>query len=452
MAGTFQVGGLASGLDTQAIVDALTDAQRAPIRRLEKQRTAFEIQLSGLGALRSALESFNDAVQGLKDNGVVGVTVRNAPTGVSATADSSAAAGRYDIRVDELASAAKARSQQFGSKFDQVTGGMLQLQMDGVNYDINIDDGATLLQVAQAINASSAPVDAAVIDNGSGAYLTITSKNTGHEIGAAPETALSFTEAPTGALGTPLSLQTVALATNARFEIDQLPFERRSNEVGDAIPGVSLNLEQTMGVSGALVLGRDLEETKKQLETFIAAYNRVNGIIEGELNVGADIDRTRGLAGDPALKSLQRQLRQVLTTSVESLGGDFKTLADIGVKTGRDGSLSVDSTTLDKALTKDPEAINGLFSAVDGITEAVERLVDVQTETSSGILSVRTDGIRDSLDNIDLQITSYETRVEKFRETLLNQFIAMEQIVSSLNSTSSFLNNFKLPGFSQGSK
>jgi len=124
---------------------------------------------------------------------------------------------------------------------------------------------------------------------------------------------------------------------------------------------------------------------------------------------------------------------------VTGLAG-VRTLADVGLKTNRDGSLTVDATTLTSAMSRDPSAIDTIFSrATDGISAVVGSMVDQQTSTGSGVLALGQKGLSNRIESLDKQILSMQLRVDAYKKGLLAQFTAMEDVLSSLKSTSNYL-------------
>ncbi|HYG67295.1 MAG TPA: flagellar cap protein FliD N-terminal domain-containing protein, partial [Anaeromyxobacteraceae bacterium] len=172
MDATFRAGGLASGMDTSAIIDQLVELESRPLDLLAKRKSAFQAQVSALGDIASRLGALQTAAKSLGDDGVLAATVASTNTGFSAAPGSGAVAGRYAVTVQELARASKWRSGAFAST-DRVAGGTLSLRVQGVDLPaITIADGATLGEVADAIRGSGAAVSAVVLNDGTSSYLS----------------------------------------------------------------------------------------------------------------------------------------------------------------------------------------------------------------------------------------------------------------------------------------
>lgn len=440
----FRAGGLASGLDSNAIIDQLVALEKRPIDLMTARQDALKMQVSILGDLASRLSALQTAATSLKRDGVLKLSTSSTPNTFSVTPTTGGSAGRYSVQVQSLAQAAKARSAGFVPGTDVVRGGTLDLNVRGTAYSVALTDGMTLSEVATAINQAGAPVSAVVLSDGTRDYLSVTARDTGYPVAGAPGDALSITETSTGSLGQPLGLAITQAATNATVVVDGLPMTRTTNDVSDAVPGARLSLK-TLGAAEDVVLGYDTAETKKNLETFVAAYNKVLELVQGELNVPAAADRARTLAGDSVVRNVQSALQRVVSTTVPGLG-TVRALADLGVQTNRDGTLSIDDAKLSAAMTREPASVDALFStASTGLGDVVDALVDQYTAPTSGLVTARKDGLNRNIRQMDETIERMNVRVDGYRQNLIAQFTAMETVVSGFKALSNYLTNNPFP-------
>jgi flagellar hook-associated protein 2 len=432
-----QAGGLASGLDTNSIIDSLVSLQRTPITQIEERMKAVKIRVSALSTVATQLKALGTALDDLSNNGVRAASVTSKNTAFTATTASGAVPGRFSVQIDQLATAAKARSGLLPSETAPVAGSTLAFSIDGTTTNIEIADGTPLNEVADQLNASGLPITAAVLFDGTRGVLSLSRTTTGHTVGSDPSTALSITETVTGSTGTALGLTTTA-AKNTVAQIDGLRFERQSTRIVGAVPGVSIEATAEGGASETLSVAEDAAKTKERVQTFITAYNAIAKNIQSELDITADTDRGKTLAGDTSLRLLQGQLQRTLTSSLGS--GGLQTLADLGLKTGRDGTLSLDDATFTKALERDGAGVDRLFSKTGAIGVAISNVVSGFTD-ADGILPQRTTSFNAETRRLEDDKLKKEARLEAFRAQLVMQFTAMENIVASMNSTSSFLTN-----------
>jgi flagellar hook-associated protein 2 len=436
---TFRAGGLASGMDTNSIVDQLVNLEQRPMDLLRQRQSALKTQVSTIGDILAKLSDFKTAIKSLSDAGTIGTKVTSTNTGFSAVSGSAAVAGSYSVTVGTLAQSAGARSQAFAAETSPVKGGTLTLNVMGTDYNMIVPDGAALSDVALLIRQSGAPVSAVVLSNGTNAYLSITNRNSGHPIGGVPADALTITEIANGDLGQPLSAAMVQTASNASVEVNGLTFTRQSNTLADVIPGVTMTLKGTTVGAETLTIDNDTDGTATNLKKLVDTYNNVMKALQKQLQVTPESDRSTLLAGDAALRGLQRKLQSLLTSEVGG-SANVRTLADVGVKTARDGSISLDTTILAKAITRDAGAVNNLFSlATTGLSALATKLVDNATNATDGTLVSKRKGLSDNIKSIDTQLDRMQIRLDAFRLGLINQFTAMEKVVSNMKSIGNFL-------------
>lgn len=440
---SFTAGGLASGLDSNSIIDSLVAANSAPLNSMKFKQQGLQAQVSAVGNLSSLLSAINTAVQKLNTGGVRSVAVASGNLGFTATTGSSASASRSSIQVEQLAAAAKLRSQGFASGTSAVRGGAYHLGVQGTNYDLTVADGTSLSDLATQINALGAPVVASVISDGTKSYLSIANQNTGFAVGGDASQALTLSADVTGSQGMALTTSVTSTAKNAKLNIDNLEVERQTNEVADVIPGATLSLKAVTALPEDLVLTDDPTGTATNLTSFISAYNTLAKAVQAQLNVSDTTSRGATLAGDSSVRSMQQAL-QTLVSKVVSGNGAVRTLADLGVKTERDGTLTLDSARLTKALAADPSAVNNIVSnRTDGLAVAFAALTTHYTNAEDGIFTARQSGINSSLKDLSKQEEVFQTRLDALRANLLAQFSAMEKLVSSLKSTGAYLTSLQ---------
>jgi len=440
----FRAGGLASGLDANAIIDQMVALEKRPIDLMAARQDALKMQVSLLGDLASRLSTLRAAAIRLKRDGVLKLSTNSTPSTFSVTPTTGGSAGRYSVEVQALAQAAKARSAGFVPGTDVVRGGTLDLNVRGSAYTVTLTDGMALSEVATAINQTGAPVSAVVLSDGARDYLSVTARDTGYPVGGAPGDALAITEMSTGSLGQPLGLAITQAATNATVVVDGLTMTRTTNDVLGAVPGVRLSLQRP-GAAEDVVVGYDTAQTKKNLDSFVSAYNGVLKLVQGELDVSASANRARTLAGDSVVRSVQAALQRVVSTTVSGLG-TVRALADLGVQTNRDGTLSIDDAKLAAAVAREPASVDALFStASTGLGDVVDALVDQYIAPTSGLVTTRKDGLNQNIRRLDETLERMNVRLDGYRKNLIAQFSAMETVVSGFKAIGNYLVNNPFP-------
>jgi len=179
--------------------------------------------------------------------------------------------------------------------------------------------------------------------------------------------------------------------------------------------------------------------SRKNLQSFADGYNKLVAYLQAQLNLGETADRNTSLAGNSAVRSLKAAVQKLTSTTVDGLGG-VRTLADLGLKTAKDGSLSIDNASFQRALSTDPEAVDRIFSEEGvGIAALVKDLSDTNLKSADGILSSQVTGLNAQLRALDSQKSQAQQRVDRFRSGLIAKFTAMEQVISGLKQSGSYL-------------
>lgn len=431
MAITF--GGLATGMDTNAIVDALMQIERAPINRLESDKAFYNNRLKAFSELENKLKSFREAAEAIDSaNELSSASIESSSDAyVSATADSGAAVGSYQVTVEALAQQQKDVSQGYASKSSASFGtGTLNLTVGVDVHPITIDSENNSLEgIAEAINIADVGVSATIINDGTGTPYRLVL--TGESV------ADSFSldgSGLTGGTDANPAMSNTQLAQQAHVVIDGIDIYSDSNNVTDAIPGLSLELLTADNtVKTTLNVSQDNAATEEKIKEFVDAYNSIINFIESQ--------KSADWGNDSSFRSVKRRMQDLLVTPLSGVGS-YSTLSQLGVETQRDGTITLSSTKLTDAMAEDYDSVVGLFAGaggVDGIAAQFASYLEDMTDSVDGIYASRKKSTSSTVSRIDQRIEILELRMEQRENTLRSKFSAMEELVSSLNAQSSFL-------------
>jgi len=439
------ISGLASGIDWQSMVEQLIDIERRPMLLIQQRKDALSLEKSAWQDVEKTVTTLMNKAEALLDTSFDAKLATSSDTSVlRATAQSTAVAATYQVKALQLAQSHQVRSKQVADvNADLGLSGTFSLGGDGTLYGVTVEATDSLSELAAKINAAEAGVTATIIDR----HLVITRDDTG-------STEISFQDSssnPGEGILTSLEIlnsddtavaHQMAAAQDAQVEINGLLVTRSSNEIDDALEGVSLSLITASPSDGAggqesltLTVKADVDSVAADIKAFINQYNSTMSII------GAKLDAEAGrLSGESALMYVQLDLRRKMSDAVASLSGQsVSRLSDIGISTSKDSSvLSVDDSELKDALLKDPNAVRDLFTLSDGVASKIFDRLEVLTE-DKGFFDSRTTALTKTMDDMDDQIERMEIRLEKREETLMLQFAALERSLSAMQSQSSWL-------------
>ncbi len=440
MAITF--GGLATGLDTNAIISGLMQVERLPLSRLETDKVWMNSRLAAFKEFDSALNTFLTGAESLSDRDQYFQKTPSLSSDdfFSATvSDEALGNSQYNIEVQSLALVQKSHvDASFSSETDLIfSAGDIDITVDGEVHTISITaENASLEGIATAIKDADIGVVAGIVNDGSDTNpyrLTLT----GTDVAKAFTIDASGVDG-TEAIGTMTNYQD---ANSALIEVDGISITSTSNTITDAIEGVTLNLlKSEIGTTTSLSIENDNSAITNNINAFVKGYNEVVSFVTGQSTLGESDAGV--LAGDSGLNAIKRNLQDLLTTVTDN-SGSFKALSQLGLETQKDGTLVINSGTLSSAIESDLEGVISLLAGEEdgdgGIATQFEDYLSLLTDSTQGIYAGRQQSISSNINRIDNNITLMEMRLEKREETMRNQFNSMEILVSSLNAQSDFL-------------
>lgn len=453
--------GVGSGLDISSLVSDLVEAEKTPATaRLDAKQETYEAELSAYGRLKGALADFQASLQSL--NSLADFKAHKATSGndqvLTATALKTASAGTYAIEVERLAQAHKLGSAMLDgdAKIGGSSGDSLQISVGDESMSLDLSSGMTLAEIRDAINDSESNpgLTASLISGDDGQQaLVLTAKESGYDQriqlsygSEAVETALGMTTANLDDTGAALTdLQDL----DSQILVDGYRLNRSSNQVGDVISGITLNLlDAEPGTKVNLTVAKDDEKLTEAVTSFTESYNALVEIMEELGKYDAVNGENGALLGDAALRNVQTQLRRELTSAVSGLSGSANALSGIGITTASDGTLEIDETKLEQFISQNPEDLALMFAGEDGVATRLDRVISAAIGTS-GTINNRYEGIETSLAGITEERETLDRRLEALQSRYLAQFTAMDTLVSQLNATGTYLTQQldNLPGF-----
>jgi flagellar hook-associated protein 2 len=382
------IDGLATGLDTTAIIEGLLSIQQSQIDRLNvrqqdviSEQSAFkgiEAQLLSLRSAASILNRVGNDVFSAKEFSSSDETILNG------AASKSAAPGIYRVRVNSLATNHQVASQGFADPDSKITEGTIDLRVGvGAVQTIEIDSNNNTLQgLADAINNASDDVTATIINDGtSGASpfrLLLAAKDTGSEkeISIANNLGASAGDQvqPTFDFGNPVQAAadaTIALGSGA----GAITITSGQNIIDDVIPGITLDLKSAdSGTDVTITVSNDTGVAKSAITGFVGSFNDLMAYIDDQVRFEQESGQASPLLGNRSVISIQDEVRLAVTEVVAGVDTDMNRLSALGITFDNSGRLAVNSGKLD-------DALNGRIAGVD--LEDVRRLFALGGESSN---------------------------------------------------------------------
>jgi len=315
---------------------------------------------------------------------------------------------------------------------------------------VNTTSGETYSQLASAINSAVSSYNAANPSTPLNVTATAGSDANGSNINIASTDGSSFT------INEPaLGFTQANAATDASATIDGVPVTSSSNTITGAIPGVTFDLmAPTQGEPVSLTVAPDASQISTAINQFVSDYNSAIGLVNTQFNVTAGTDSSGNstasegvLASDSTVQSLQSVLEQAIGyvyTPADSATTTVSSLADLGITMNNDGTLSVDTTTLDNALTTNTTDVQSFFqgSALNGFANNFYTQLNNYTSPADGAFQVDLNSYNAENTELSSEINDFQTGYIASQQTSLTaDFSSAEEALQSLPEEMQQLNS-----------
>lgn len=412
--------GLGSGIDSQTMINRLVEVEGRQLKRFNAWKEEWLAKIEALSALEDKLRAFRTTAAGMDSPGEFQVRQASVsdPGVLTATASPGATLGSHRLIIQQLAQNEVEVHQGLPGADTVVnssaTAKTLALTYSGTTFTVTVPSGATLKDLAAAINASGANpgVQALVVDLGSAAgasryRLMLQGRDTGAAHTIAVDDALTTLDGTDGTLDfTAATFSETQSAANAQLRLNGYPpdgwIERSSNLVADLIPGVSLSLTAASATPVTIRVSPDTAAMQEKITALVERYNEVAAYIQ-ELTKFDPVTKKAGLLlGNYVVQMVKSGLTQAATGNAPGFASPpdpYLSLAQVGITTDADpasptfGQLEVDEAALSAALREQPEAVGELFAAAfvgvsDDSTGTISCVSALPGITKPGIYSV----------------------------------------------------------------
>ena len=418
------IDGIASGLNTTEIIDALMAVERLPQQRVEARRERSREAAEQLGSIRTSVNNLRNTAADLRLgsgwNRLVG-TSSNESVQVEAT--SGGFTGSLTFRVDSLATKNVIYSNNTAASLDTV-----------------LSSGATLAQEVERINGDrDLNYVAVAIDTGTGYRLQLAAK----EGGAGSAIELDTTTASNMAgLGGSTTL-TEGSDAQITFEGDN-PYSITSTEntFAGIMPGVNVTVSEVTTGPVTVSVEHDYEQLADSVGAMIEQFNELKTTMADATRVDPNLETQVPLAFNSNVRRSEQGLLDAFVDLVDDSPLDTASL--VGVNLQRDGTLSFDREKFLQAATEDIDAVTRLFIAPGegdspGILDRVVTAADNAAAFGTGLLSSAEESEKARIETFTDQIDAFEARLERKELQLRNTYTKLETALGELNNQSNWL-------------
>lgn len=446
--------GVGSGINTTQLVSDLVAATRDPKeKQIDTKQTTNNARISALASAKSSLATFSSALtELLKSSSYSGQPVSNDATIASVSLISGATGTPKlpaQLEVRQLASAQVLQSDVISSNLAIAGNGTLTFTVGSgptaTSFDVTLaTPNNNLDNLAKAINDKAGGVTASVVTDSSGARLVLKG-----DTGSAKAFTVSTADGDANlqrfvfnGTSTTGSMTKSQSAQNALISVDNVDMSFATNEITTAIPFLRIDLNSAkVGTKVTLATNQPTATMADLVGEFVQAYNNVKTALNDATKSSTD---TVGLlSSDPGVREMANRLAKLTSTKLASTG-NYQTLSDLGVSTNRDGTLTLDTARLNKALQDDPAAITQMLNpttstaANPGLGGAMKSITDFLNATNGPLASSA--AVYDKLKtSLATQLTKLDESMTKYSDQLTKTYSAMQTQLLALKSTQTYL-------------
>lgn len=393
--------GIGSGVLNSDLVDQLVAAERKPTEtRLTQKTQQAGALLSAYGKLRSAVTELRLPMRQLSSpDNLKAFSASSSNEDIGVSVDSTKASrGTYSVEVTSLASAQALASRDVFADRDatSVGRGTLELSVGDKITNIAIDSSNDTLQgLANAINEADAGVSAGIIDTGSGYQLVLSADETG----TANAVSISVTGDTNGTdtdntglsrfafnagMDADSGLKETIAASDAVMDINGVTVTRSTNTFENVIDGLTFDIKET-GTS-TIKVTQDFGAVADRVQGFVDKFNALQSTIDSLAGFNAEAGVGSLLTGDSTVRTIQSQLRNILTRVVPGMeNASVRSLADVGITTNFEtGGLEFDREKFEDVLKANPDEVTALFAEQGRTTDSQVEFVRSGLNTEPG--------------------------------------------------------------------
>lgn len=387
----------------------------------------------------SSTQTVGELITAINASGI-GVKAQIDPNGDGIELEDTAH-GSGTLSVTEGDSTTASDLHLLGAATTQTIGGKSTQVVTGSNvFSVNISSTDTLQSLVTKINALNSGITASVFDNGSSStpyQLSLFNQGSGAASTIAVDTSqASFsvrqtTQAQDALLQFGAPGQGGSVATSS------------TNSFNNVVPNLKITVGGVSTTPVSLSVASDSSQLVSAVQNFVSAYNTVESSISTDTTYNATTNTAAVLQGSGNLLEVQNQLSALITGQV-SAGGQYTSLASLGITINQDGTLSLNTNTLETAFSQDPTDVQNFFStASTGFAAQFNTLINQLAGPTNSLLTNQLTSINTQESNNTTIINQLNAQLALESQRLTAEFDQSELTISSLQQNQSALSSIQ---------
>jgi flagellar hook-associated protein 2 len=445
---SMSVDGLVSGMDTTSLITQLLQAEAGPQTALKSRLSSTQLAASAYRTVNTTFAAVRAAAEtALKRETWATTKGSSSAASIAVSSGTSAAPGQLSFTVDKVAAAHAVVRQDASWTTADADFGSTSLTVVGADGTtpkgtLTFAAGASLTEVAAAINGSTYNLSAAVVQVDDTSFaLQVTSKKTG------ASDVFSLTGGGTFDVNTQGQDAKLTIGSVTKYSVYS-----SSNTFSSVLPGTTITVSRVEPTPVTVSVVADPDAVAAKVQSLVDAVN--SALTNVKTYTSNATGSTAALKGDYSVSSLGGQLLDAVSFAVGTDGSAAK----VGFQLTKDGKITFDKAKFLEALAADPTLAQRMVAgraagagdnrvpgdaddvtAVTGIAGRVLEVAKTASDSATGSLVKLAEGQDSMAKDIQDRIDAWDLRLAKRKETLTRQFTAMETALSSLKNQSTWL-------------
>jgi flagellar hook-associated protein 2 len=417
--------------DLQASVTRALEIAALPMQALQADQSTISgetSELSTLGGLFNTLQTSLQSIGSGTGSSALQATVGDQSV-VSANITGTPLPGTYTVQVLSPGSTSSAISDSATTVTDPTTqnlsaSGTFTLTVGTTTYNITADN---LNDLASAINASGAPVQAVVINTGS---PTAPSYQLSLQSTALGDVPLQLNDGATNLMGA------LNEGSDATYTVDGQPTGGLGISTDTSTVTIAPGLNVTLEAEGTttVTVSSSLSSVSSELSSFVSAYNST--LAEVQKNTGQN---GGALVGDGSVLAMQQSLTQMITYAGGN--GSITSLAQLGVEFTQEGTLTFDPTVVaGLSASQISDALSFLGGTnTGGFLQYASNTLDSITDPTTGVIETDTQALQTQNTQDQTEINNDQAKLTTLQTNLQAQMAQANALIAKLQTQTTFL-------------
>ena len=468
-----RIGGMYSGLDTDAMVKELTSAYSTKKDSIQKQKEALEWKQEQWNTFNKDIYDFYaSSLSNIRfDNTDAYDVTYSDDKIVSIGNPSKENIGTYTLKVENLAQSGFLTGRELDKTVTNDTQISALIEHPHAGSKISVNN--TVIDITEDMTVGQLAAKIAEISNTHASYdstnhrFFVSATKPGGDYDFNIKAEDEGGKEVLKALGIDNGGESRIFGKDAKIEFNGISYTSTDNNFN--IRGINIKANSISSSPINVTIGTSKKSTKyisdfvgsynELLEKLQTSYNKTSSktympLSESEKEIMTDREIEKWeKTGKENILSKDESLRKIIdllkgfTSKTYTIDGEQLSLASIGISTtsyfttsaDKRGTLEIDEKKLQEELEKNPDKVNKLIKAIG--TDLYEKLTqDSKSSSTRSIYTFYNDKeMKKQLENYKKKLDDWDKKITKMENKYYKQFSAMESALSKISNTSSYL-------------